>query len=384
MTLQLRITSAGLAALPAPDGLGTNRVRITSFGVSETPAPLNALVIPGEIKRLPTVSGQGLGDNKMHVAMSDYSDDAYTLRTFGLYLSDGTLFAIYSQNEAIFEKLSAGIMMISADIALTTVSVDSIEFTGTQFNNPPSTESTRGVIELATEAEVLAHNDHERAVTPLMLWRGVSSWIQTWLTSWLANKDVWGRTNDGAGSTLDADLLDGQQGAWYADILSRLGFVPANRAGDAFTGPVTAPALSVAGAPVWTAGNDGAGSGLDADTVDGLQASALTRLNQFSAVDPAFDQQIRIYPDNWKVQTARGASSQGDENPQFIPWPVPFDNAPKIYSVTCVITSASNGADVLYQAVGEPTRLGITVQRQRPGGGADPIMTYPRVTAEGF
>ena len=30
----------------------------------------------------------------------------------------------------------------------------------------------------------------------------------------------------GAGSGLNADLLDGQQGAWYADIAARLGFTP--------------------------------------------------------------------------------------------------------------------------------------------------------------
>lgn len=64
---------------------------------------------------------------------------------------------------------------------------------------------------------------------------------------------VWTSGNDGAGSGLDADLLDGQQGSYYlpasnytaADVLSKL--------------------LTV----------DGSGSGVDSDTVDGEHASAI-------------------------------------------------------------------------------------------------------------
>lgn len=46
-------------------------------------------------------------------------------------------------------------------------------------------------------------------------------------------------TVDGAGSGVDADLLDGQQGSYYENIPARLGYTPANRAGDTFTGPCT-------------------------------------------------------------------------------------------------------------------------------------------------
>lgn len=43
---------------------------------------------------------------------------------------------------------------------------------------------------------------------------------------------VWHEGNDGSGSGLDADLLDGQQGSYYTDIVSRLGYTPINKAGD--------------------------------------------------------------------------------------------------------------------------------------------------------
>jgi len=64
--------------------------------------------------------------------------------------------------------------------------------------------------------------------TGQILIRGQNSGtFQAWRT-------VWDSGNDGAGSTLDADLLDGQQGAWYAPIAS-----------PTFTGTVTMPAFSV-------------------------------------------------------------------------------------------------------------------------------------------
>ena len=51
--------------------------------------------------------------------------------------------------------------------------------------------------------------------------------------------DVWRASNDGSGSGLDADLLDGNDGSYYANIPARLGYTPANRAGETFSGTVT-------------------------------------------------------------------------------------------------------------------------------------------------
>lgn len=73
---------------------------------------------------------------------------------------------------------------------------------------------------------------------------------------------LWHGGNDGAGSTLDADLLDGQQGSFYAPITS-----------PNFQGTPT-----IGGAGIWTTANDGPGNGLDADTVDGVHASSFAQL----------------------------------------------------------------------------------------------------------
>lgn len=144
---------------------------------------------------------------------------------------------------------------------------------------------------------------------------------------------VWHTGNDGAGSGLDADLLDGQDGSYYTNIVARLGYTPANRAGDTFTGAIRRDAayyldmsganpvinfdaadfvyyerannllgVTINGVPqiaisptgvlsarigfsangntVWHVGNDGAGSGLDADLLDGKQAAAFLEANK--------------------------------------------------------------------------------------------------------
>lgn len=49
---------------------------------------------------------------------------------------------------------------------------------------------------------------------------------------------------DGANSGIDADLLDGQQGAWYADIPARQGYTSVDKAGDIMTGPLTVPEIT--------------------------------------------------------------------------------------------------------------------------------------------
>jgi hypothetical protein len=126
----------------------------------------------------------------------------------------------------------------------------------------------------------------------------------------------WGPTNDGAGSGLDADLLDGLDSSYFVNIPARLGFYPVqmgtgigqntgnvvkvgwsgtrlkatvdttdqgNLVTDAWLGngylQVNASSLNRGGLAVWGPDNDGAGSGLDADLLDGRQASDFALLS---------------------------------------------------------------------------------------------------------
>jgi hypothetical protein len=132
----------------------------------------------------------------------------------------------------------------------------------------------------------------------------------TSLTFGASASTVWHSGNDGAGSGLDADTLDGVQGANYArkdaaagdqsfDTLNLVvsnqkallgqetGGTPRNIANVSGSNEVilgdgnvvtrirgSALTFGATDETVWHAGNDGAGSGLDADTLDGQQAAA--------------------------------------------------------------------------------------------------------------
>ena len=58
-------------------------------------------------------------------------------------------------------------------------------------------------------------------------------------------RQVWTSMTDGAGSGLDADLLDGQQGSYYASAASLGNYLPI--ANPTFTGTLTGPTISITG-----------------------------------------------------------------------------------------------------------------------------------------
>lgn len=144
-------------------------------------------------------------------------------------------------------------------------------------------------------------------------------------------------TADGAGTGLDADLLDGQQGTYYTDIAARLGYVPMSTAASGLDWNVSTPdigrfianttngplgvggttigihipyaagyAMQIAGRAnnlwfrgleastwgswytIWHTGNDGSGSGLDADLLDSYQAADFPRKAEGATISGAW------------------------------------------------------------------------------------------------
>ena len=315
MAFTITITNAGRAAIVNAQNTGTAPVTIAQIGLSATaivPAP-TMTALAGELKRTGSIAGDVVADDTIHVTAMDESADVYSLRAFGLYLADGTLFAIYGQAAPILEKVAASIALLSIDVIFADIDAASITFGDASFINPPATTDRQGVVELATVAEAQAGIDALRALTPAAAKAAILGWLLA---------------QDGSGSGLDADLLDGQHGTYYANIPARLGYTPANAAGQNFSGTVTAPgfysisafpsyvwrvastgqertvmyfdpayeAVTIAlfdtagtfarglamyqsgtllwsGNTVWHAGNDGSGSGLDADLLDGQHGS---------------------------------------------------------------------------------------------------------------
>ncbi|ARQ88925.1 tail fiber protein [Stenotrophomonas maltophilia] len=233
--MRLKITDAGFAKLVNPPNTGTNAVLITEIGLTSTAftptAGLTAL--PGEIKRVTTFGGKAVGDDTLHVTIRDDSATAYSLRGFGLYLGDGTLFATFGQTDPIMEKTAASMLLLSTDTRFSEVDTALIEFGNAEFIYPPSTTEVQGVVELATTTETEDGADTQRAVTPRGLRAFIdkrfgasapTQFVRTLLSiatdaafrSALGLKSA-ALKDEGADKGLDADLLDGRHGNHYLD-----------------------------------------------------------------------------------------------------------------------------------------------------------------------
>ena len=309
--ITLIITNAGRAALVNAANAGTFAVQIASAGLTASSfTPLaTATTLPGEFARITGISGSAVDPDTITLNIRDDSNAVYTLRGLGLFLTDGTLFAIYSQTAAILEKAANSTALIVLDVRFADINATNLTFGNANFLNPPATTTAQGVIELATDAEAVAATDSTRAIVPTALKAvldnrfgvgAASSFVKTLLTA--ANQAAFrlllsiksaALKDEGAGNGLDADLLDGLQthnagtgqagGPWPSvPIINNTGVMEIGRhidfhilpndVGD-YTGRLGLDndgSFIVNGARLWHAGNDGAGSGLDADLFDGL------------------------------------------------------------------------------------------------------------------
>ncbi|USU08903.1 phage tail protein [Sphingomonadaceae bacterium OTU29MARTA1] len=189
--LKLVMTTAGLRRFTAAQENAGVDLRVAKVGFSNTNfvAAPTLTALPGEFRRIDTVSGESVGDNVVHMTVQDEDEVTYTVRGFGLWLGDGTLFATYSQPTPIAEKSTASMLALVIDIVFPEAGVDRIIFGDTNFLNPPATTERKGVVELATLAEAKA-GDALRAVTgavvkamigdtvpigTILLWAGIAA-----------------------------------------------------------------------------------------------------------------------------------------------------------------------------------------------------------------
>lgn len=220
MSLDLVITTAGRAALVNASNTGTLPVTISQIGISATfTAPAEGLTaLPAEIKRLSTIAGEVVASDTIHVTLKDESADDYSLRSMALYLADGTLFACAGQSAAILTKTASSVALAAIDIAFADVAAASITFGDTDFTLPTATIDRLGVVELATQAEADAGTDAARTITPATAKAALLQWLLA---------------QDGSGSGIDADMLDGLHGAAY---LKAADFLAPNQNGGATSG----------------------------------------------------------------------------------------------------------------------------------------------------
>lgn len=234
--MRLKFTTRGRAALVNATHTGTKAVTVTQIGVTEqafVPDPNGGDVsLPGERKRLTTFGGKAVADDVVHLTVRDETNDSYALRGIGLYLADGTLFAVYGGDKIILEKSSQAVMMLAIDWLMADMDATQIQFGNTDFLNPPATTEAQGVVELTTDKEAIAGADRQRAVHPAALRAtlnarlGVSA--PTVLTKAILARDsaedvrkdlgLKGAAlkDEGATNGLDADMLDGKHAADFA------------------------------------------------------------------------------------------------------------------------------------------------------------------------
>ncbi|MGW8136851.1 gp53-like domain-containing protein [Sphingomonas zeae] len=169
--LTLMITRGGqsrftAAQLDADINLGIASIGLTDRSFVSSPT-LDKL--PGEFKRITSISGDQVGDDIVHLMIRDDSADHYTARGFGLFLADGTLFATYAQADQLFEKSARAVFSAAVDIVFPTGDISELTFGDTNFLQPPATTERKGVVELATEAEALAGTDTARVASVAIL-----------------------------------------------------------------------------------------------------------------------------------------------------------------------------------------------------------------------
>jgi len=170
--LTLMMTTAGLGRFTAAQIEGDIDLTVAQVGFTNTafvPSP-TLTALPGEFRRVATISGQAIGDNIVHMIIRDEAPLAYQICGFGLFLADGTLFAFYGQTNPIAEKAAIATLQMAIDIAFPTSDIANIAFGDTNFLNPPATTELAGVVELATQAEVDIGTDTRR-VAPVSVMR---------------------------------------------------------------------------------------------------------------------------------------------------------------------------------------------------------------------
>lgn len=326
-SLSLVITTAGLQRFTAAQ-LGEDiDLTVSQVGLSDAAfvAAPTLTALPGEFRRIATISGAATGPDTVHLVVRDAAELQYEVRGFGLFLADGTLFAVYAQAEPIFEKSTRSVMHIAIDLVFPTGTATSLAFGDTNFLNPAATATVAGVVELATPDEIAAGTDTTRAVTPA----GLAARLATFMA--------------GVTAAIAAAV------APLVPLTRRV-----NTAGLAMGGQslATDPTISV---PAATPAQ------LQAATADNVAVTPASFGGLGNVIAPTGSYTLpggRI--DKWGGHRARATS----EVTLYVPFDVPFPTACFRVSLTPFVSGPTTSDDYFCQLSGEPTPQGFTVQYQ--------------------
>ncbi|MGR6871245.1 hypothetical protein ACU6U9_02805 [Pseudomonas sp. HK3] len=184
MSLNIKFTEAGKAALVNPANIGTNALNITHIELgSATYDPTGSESnLQNSIKTLTTFGADTVAANVIHVTIRDDSNETYELGEIGLRSGTGVLMGVISTaGNIITQKGANDVLLLSADATITEVDVSNLTFGGTEFMYPPATQTTKGVIEIATESNINSAV-RNKAVDPFELQQLLTRRLTTSLT----------------------------------------------------------------------------------------------------------------------------------------------------------------------------------------------------------
>ncbi len=145
MAISMIITTQGLQSLSTG---GATEISELALGRGIYTAGPNQTALQQPIKRLPA-SGTST-NGVIHVSANDTSDTSYQCYELGLYDTQDTLIAVYSQSEPLLIKADVSTALITVAIAFNSHLADHITFANTNFTYPAATTELAGVSRLAT------------------------------------------------------------------------------------------------------------------------------------------------------------------------------------------------------------------------------------------
>lgn len=411
-SVTLTMTQAGLARFTSAQLGQPVDLKVSSIGVTNTPFVLapTLTALPGEFKRIQTVSGAKVGNNTVHLMIRDDSADTYSAVGIGLYLSDGTLFAFYGQAASILQKSALTTFLTAIDIAFPTAAINALTFGDTNFLNPPGTADTMGVVQLATLAQAQAGTDTSRAIVPAVLaailspitgaigaaqtaigaLQNAAALVSGSLSALVARTITGGGLVSGGGDLTNSRVLTvvaASAAEAAAGVDGTKAVTPAALATIIQTIAAKVPQTRAIGTSGLLTGAGSLGADLAFAVPKATAAMIAAGTDDLSAATPyALANMPRLFgksgfvtlPGGLILQwTAGSSAAAGTETAQTITYPTTFPNAAWRAIVSTQIPSSTTSGDAFFQLIGEPGLSSATVQRQITGNPSDSSSSTP-------
>jgi len=137
--LSIKITKAGKEAAFNVSNTGLElEISHVAFGdIGWTPVNEDeATALKNEILRVPIAMGEKIGTSQIRLTSIADGNDNFTIREVGFFLSDGTLFGVYSSEiQALAYKTAGTELVLAFDLILTILPPDSVSVVIEEGNN---------------------------------------------------------------------------------------------------------------------------------------------------------------------------------------------------------------------------------------------------------